>query len=127
MPSSGAFTIERTGEPDAQLNAFVRINTMNEPELKACFADPQSCATLGEPGGAVNPEAEARACGFLEMRCKLLSSGYRTTPAALRAILAEPQLTWHATCAARLKLAELEILGRTIDLMVERGALEEEL
>ena len=42
---------------------------MTAAELQGCMANPQSCATLGTPDGAVNEENETRACLFFETRC----------------------------------------------------------
>lgn len=119
IATSGDFVVESTGEPDAQLNAFIRINAMTEAELKACLADPGSCATLGTPDGAINTDNETKACLFLEGRFKLLLLMYGKGGGAAAA-------GFHATCANLLVGAEKEILAKAMVVIAERG-LEEEL
>ena len=51
IPSSGEFSIGLDGEPDGQLNAFIRINNMSQQELEHLLSHPQECAKLGEVSG----------------------------------------------------------------------------
>ena len=126
IPTSGDFSINRAGEPDPQLNAFIRINAMTAAELQGCMADPPSCATLGNPDGVVNEENETRACLFFETRCKLLLMAYRSTVADDDALLADPKIAWHKRCAIQLRRSEKLMLTLAAEKVALRG-LDEEL
>lgn len=128
VPTSGDFVIGLDGEPEAPLNAFIRINSMTEEELQQHFETPQICATLGDKEGRVNDENETRACLFLEMRCKLLLRAYQSTVSADDALLTDTSQdqTYHASCAVRKRRSEMAILEACALVVAERG-LEEEL
>jgi histone-lysine N-methyltransferase SETD3 len=68
IPTAGDFVVDRNGQLDPQLNAFIRINSMSQAELEHHLANPNACATLGDPDGAASEENEQKACFFFETR-----------------------------------------------------------
>merc|ERR1712232_454691 len=102
IAASGEFVLNPNGEPEAPLNAFIRINAMTEAELKHYLSNPQECATLGDAEAAISEENEAKACLFLETRCKLLLRMYGAgTVAEDDAAIASGSHEFNIECAMR--------------------------
>ncbi|TSV68130.1 Histone-lysine N-methyltransferase setd3 [Bagarius yarrelli] len=116
IPASSVFALHGGDPPvSAQLLAFLRVFCMTEEELCEYLAGDRAIdkiVALGNADFPVSWENEIKLWTFLETRAALLLKTYKTTSEEDRASLQNPDLSPHARMAARLRLAEKEILER---------------
>ncbi|KAM9294232.1 actin-histidine N-methyltransferase [Gastrophryne carolinensis] len=127
IPTSSVFALHVTEPPiSAQPLAFLRVFCMSEEELKDHLMGEQAIDrifTLGNSDFPVSWENEAKLWSFLEARASLLLKTYRTTIQEDRQLLELGLLPPHAAMAVRLRLAEKEILEKSVRIASQNAAL----
>ncbi|XP_064420919.1 actin-histidine N-methyltransferase [Latimeria chalumnae] len=118
IPTSSVFALHCSEPPiSAQLLAFLRVFCMSEEELKDHLVGEHAIDkifTLGNSEFPVSWDNEIKLWTFLETRAVLLLKTYKTTSENDKSLLANPELSFHARMAIKLRLAEKEILEKAI-------------
>uniref|UniRef100_H3B052 SET domain containing 3, actin histidine methyltransferase n=1 Tax=Latimeria chalumnae TaxID=7897 RepID=H3B052_LATCH len=118
LHSSSVFALHCSEPPiSAQLLAFLRVFCMSEEELKDHLVGEHAIDkifTLGNSEFPVSWDNEIKLWTFLETRAVLLLKTYKTTSENDKSLLANPELSFHARMAIKLRLAEKEILEKAI-------------
>uniref|UniRef100_A0A8C2CVM4 protein-histidine N-methyltransferase n=1 Tax=Cyprinus carpio TaxID=7962 RepID=A0A8C2CVM4_CYPCA len=118
IPASSVFALHCSEPPiTAQLLAFLRVFCMTEEELRDYLVGDHAINkifTLGNTEFPVSWENEIKLWTFLETRAALLLKTYKTTAEEDRSMLEKPDLSLHSRTAIKLRLAEKEILERSV-------------
>ncbi|XP_077394465.1 actin-histidine N-methyltransferase isoform X2 [Festucalex cinctus] len=117
LPVSCVYVLHSNGSPvSAQLLAFLRVFCMTEEELQDYLLGDSvnKILKLSSPDYPVSWENEIKLWTFLETRVTLLLKNYKTTPEEDIDMLQQPDLSAHARVAIQLRLAEKQILLKSL-------------
>ncbi|KAM9786546.1 actin-histidine N-methyltransferase isoform X2 [Syngnathus typhle] len=117
LPVSCVFALHASGSPvSAQLLAFLRVFCMTEEELKDYLVGDSvnKILNLSNHEFPVSWGNEIKLWTFLETRLTLLLGNYKSTSEEDSVMLQQPDLSAHARAAIQLRLAEKQILLKSL-------------